>query len=116
MRNHVAAAVLFALSTPVSLATRLQAAPVDNTQQTTTVRISIADLNLETAAGVAVAYRRIAAAAESVCGPRIRTGSRLQSGIWERCIAETVGRTVDRLDRVHLTAYHRQHSRGIPAG
>jgi UrcA family protein len=66
------------------------------------------DLNLDRPADVVTLYRRIANAAQDVCGPRELTGSHLPEPGYQLCFNDAVADAVARVDRPALSAYHQQ--------
>ena len=70
--------------------------------------VHYADLNLDRPADVATLYRRIAFAAQDVCGPRELTGSHLPEPGYQLCFEDAVAHAVARVDRPALSAYHQQ--------
>jgi UrcA family protein len=65
------------------------------------------DLSLDRAADVARLYRRIGAAAETVCGPRESTGSRLEPPSYRACFDVAVSNAVAAVASPALSAYYR---------
>jgi len=84
------------------------AVPADADSNQTTVHFG--DLNIDRPAGAAVLYRRIRAAARSVCGDPQPPGLHMTSPDWRRCVAQAIDEAVARVDRPAVTAYHREHS------
>ena len=84
------------------------AAPADAGSNQITVHFG--DLNVDRPAGAAVLYRRIRAAAQSVCGDRQPPGAHMTSPAWSSCVAQAIDEAVARVDRPAVTAYHRIHS------
>jgi UrcA family protein len=76
---------------------------------TVSVKVSVADLDLGSQAGAAVALRRINNAAKIVCGdePPIRDMDR--GGDYHTCMTTTVGRTVDSLGNPIVSALNGGH-------
>jgi UrcA family protein len=75
---------------------------------TRSVEVSFRDLDLSTASGAAKLYRRIQAAARSVCqyeptSPRAQT-------IWQYCVLPTVNAAVANVNSPLLTELHSGHS------
>lgn len=69
------------------------------------VKVSYADLNLETTAGADHLYRRIHSAAEAVCRD---LESKNLSGrqMWKNCVGEAISNAVVDVDASLLTAYY----------
>jgi UrcA family protein len=72
------------------------------------ISVRYADLTLDRQADAATLYRRIAAAAEEICGPRLLTGSHLPLPGYQHCFSDAVAQAVARVDRPALSAYHQQ--------
>ena len=70
--------------------------------------VHYADLNLDRPTDVATLYRRIAFAAQDICGPRLLTGSHLPEPGYQVCFNDAVAGAVARVDRPALSAYHQQ--------
>ena len=68
--------------------------------------VSYADLNLSSPQGVAVLYRRITVAAEEVCGPAERAGSRLPTPEYRDCVSHAVADAIRKVNRPAVSAYH----------
>jgi len=78
--------------------------------------VSYRDLNLTNAEDVAILYRRITRAAEEVCEPAARTGSKLPAPAYHDCVAHAVATAVAKVNRPELSAYHaRREHRALPA-
>ncbi|HXY76395.1 MAG TPA: UrcA family protein [Steroidobacteraceae bacterium] len=78
--------------------------------------VSYRDLNLTNAEDVAILYGRITRAAEEVCQPAARTGSKLPRPGYHDCVAHAVAVAVAKVNRPELSAYHaRREHRGSPA-
>jgi UrcA family protein len=78
--------------------------------ETRSVVVRFADLDLNQSKDVQILYHRINLAAGFACGQRELTGSRLPLPSWEHCVAAAVDSAVLRLDRPALSAYHRTHT------
>jgi len=74
----------------------------DAAQQT----VHFGDLNLASPSAVRILYARIRTAAENVCGPSLRPGSRIVSEAWKDCVSGAVHRAVVTIDSRLLTAYY----------
>jgi UrcA family protein len=93
---------VFALITAVSLAfstARADEAPPSRT-------VGFADLNLSTEAGAAALYRRIQAAARSVCPGDDTTPELERIAARHRCIEDAVTRAVRKVNIESLSAYY----------
>jgi UrcA family protein len=75
-------------------------------QRSVTVRY--ADLNLAGPEGAAKLYRRIRAAADLLCGPRVPPGTLWESPSYRRCFNAAVEEGVAQVHRPALTALHEQ--------
>jgi UrcA family protein len=83
----------------------------DDSQEARSVTLQYRNIDLNTQQGAASLYRRIRAAATSVCSP---FESRLleRQALWERCFSDAVGNAVAAVHNETLSAYHWQHVRG----
>ena len=72
--------------------------------------ITLRDLDLSKEADVARLYRRIRAAAESVCGDGQLTGTRISNSAQVHCIAAAMDRAVASINKAEVSAYHRHES------
>jgi len=75
---------------------------------TRSVEVSFRDLNLSTASGAAKLYRRIQAAARSVC--QYEPTSPREQVIWQYCVRPTVDAAVAKVNNPLLTQLHSGHS------
>ena len=75
---------------------------------TRSVAVSFRDLDLSTPSGAAKLYRRIQAAARSVC--QYEPTSPREPIIWQYCVRPTVDAAVAKVDNPLLTALHSGHS------
>ena len=75
---------------------------------TRSVEVSFRDLDLSNPPGVAKLYRRIQAAARSVC--QYEPTSPREQIIWQFCVRPTVEAAVAKVDNPLLTALHSGHS------
>jgi len=76
-----------------------------------TYKIRFADLDLDTAAGNELLYRRIRTGAESVC--RAWEGRNLANVVrHKRCMEDAVADTVSKIDKPRLTACYLSHHGG----
>jgi UrcA family protein len=103
---HVTAAFL-AVASQVHAAAP---APIAN-QDTHSITVHFADLNLDQPAGITTLYRRLNSAAERDCGEPRLTGSHVISASWQKCVARAIDEAVLAVDRPALTAYHRAQTR-----
>jgi UrcA family protein len=71
------------------------------------VRVSYADLNLDSSAGAATLYGRIKAAAEYACGARPGNVEMKLTRDWNGCRELAIFDAVSRVDNGKLTAHHR---------
>lgn len=82
------------------------AAPVPDAPQMT---VRFADLDLTKVDGAAVLYKRLRAAAETVCGPR-EDRDPAKAKAFKKCVQSALASAVIRVDRAELTAYYRAHA------
>jgi len=75
---------------------------------TRSVEVSFRDLDLNTASGAAKLYRRIQAAARSVC--QYEPTSPRENSIWQYCVRPTVDAAVAKVNNPLLTELHSGHS------
>ena len=75
---------------------------------TRSVEVSFRDLDVSTPSGAAKLYRRIQAAARSVC--QYEPTSPREPIIWQYCVRPTVDAAVAKVDNPLLTALHSGHS------
>jgi UrcA family protein len=76
-----------------------------------TQAVSFADLDLSKPAGAQTLYKRIKAAARSVCGPVDQYTFVVSSYSFRKCFDAAVADAVGQVDRPALTALHREESR-----
>ena len=84
-------------------------APFINDEGDTVVRVSYADLNLSSQAGLEVLYRRLQGAADSVCGPRRslrEAGSQQQLIDNKQCYRSLLSKLVAKVGNAKLTEIH----------
>ena len=82
------------------------AAPVHDAPQIT---VHFADLDLTRVDGAAVLYKRLRAAAETVCGPR-EDRDPAKAAAFRKCVQSALASAVVRVDQAKLTAYYRAHA------
>ena len=72
------------------------------------VKVSYADLDIESKAGASVLYSRLKRASEEVCGikPHVINGSLADTLKARTCFRETLEASVDKIDSDALTAIH----------
>jgi UrcA family protein len=70
------------------------------------VRVSYAGLDLETRAGAEILFRRIKAAARSVCIEMYGKQDLEQRYRWKQCVNEAIARAVTDVDASTLTTYY----------
>ena len=76
------------------------------------VRVSIADLNLSTPAGIDRLYARIRAAAAQYCEPaRETTGTHVQLQ-YDHCVKDAIATTVQKVNVPALSALHASRAGG----
>jgi UrcA family protein len=76
--------------------------------QTRSITVRFADLDLNRPADAGVLYHRIQQAAGVACGEKDLPGSLFVSPNWQNCVRLAVERAVAQLDRPALSAYHQQ--------
>lgn len=97
----------YLLSALTALATLGFAASVNaspsNDQDTVSVKVQLADLDLSSNAGAQIAYGRIKSAAKAVCG---EPASPLEAitGVYRQCVNDATSRAVDRLGNPIVSA------------
>ncbi len=94
-----------------ALAFGYQLANAAPSQDAPSVIVHFADLDLAHADGVAVLYRRLKGAAESVCAAQDRRdlGSQMR---FRTCWQSALGAAVTKVDRPALAAYYRAELKG----
>jgi UrcA family protein len=73
--------------------------------------VSYADLDLSKPAGAQTLYKRIKAAARSVCGPVDQYTFQMPSRVFRACFEQAIADAVAQVDRPSLTALHREETR-----
>jgi UrcA family protein len=102
--NNIARAGVAALAV-CSVALSSGAAAADPSSKTPTLKVFYGDLNLERPEGAAVLYRRLRAAADTVCSPVDSTQPDwLQR--FEDCMRKSIADAVAKVDNPVLTAYY----------
>lgn len=79
--------------------------------RTKSLAVSFADLDLSKPAGAQTLYKRIKAAARTVCGPVDQYTFVVSSYSFRKCFDAAVANAVGQVDRPSLTALHREESR-----
>jgi UrcA family protein len=97
-------ALTLALGAPLLAPATAAAADTGADVPSLTVRYD--DLNLGNKQGVKTLHHRIERAAQDVCGPSARGGSRVQSIAWRDCVSTAVAGAVAAVDQPALSAYH----------
>jgi len=80
-----------------------------NADGETVVRVSYADLNLSSQAGLNVLYSRLQAASSSFCGPRRslrEAGSQRQLIRYKQCYSNLLSKLVTQVGNAELTKIH----------
>jgi UrcA family protein len=83
------------------------AATPDTTLNPRSLVVRYSDLSLDRPADVTTLYHRIGAAADTVCGPREITGSRLERPSYRTCFDLAVSNAVVAVASPALSAYYR---------
>jgi UrcA family protein len=99
----LSAAALLAAFVGIGATVPASAAPPVVAEST---EVRYADLDLDSAAGVAELYARLQVAAEKVCDSRFHPGTHVVSASWRTCVAEALTQAVAAVDRPAVTAYH----------
>jgi UrcA family protein len=105
-KTLMAAAIVLASSSWLEVAHSAAVSP----DQTQSITVKFADLDLNQSEDAGVLYHRIERAAELACGDRERTGSLFASRGWQNCVKLAIEHAVAQLDRPALNAYHRQYA------
>jgi UrcA family protein len=103
MYRFTSSSLIIATLGLISLA---HAAPVPDAPQMT---VHFADLDLTKVDGAAVLYKRLRAAAETVCGPR-EDRDPAKAAAFKKCVQSALASAVMRVDRAELAAYYRAHA------
>lgn len=106
LKNRVYSSVLIGLAATCAGMTQATAANLD--PGVNSVRVSYADLNLSTDAGISALYGRLQAAAKTVCGPAPRITETLQFLDWSQCRRTALTNAIEKLDHPALSELHRQ--------
>ena len=90
---------LLAAVIAVGAASVAAAAPASApTDERISVRVPVADLNLQSEAGARVALRRIAKAASAICGDEPDSREMARAALFRACVRSAVDRTVAEAD------------------
>jgi UrcA family protein len=92
--------------TALGLISLAHAAPAPDAPQMT---VHFADLDLTKVDGAAVLFKRLRAAAETVCGPR-EDRDPAKATAFKKCVQSALASAVTRVDQAELTAYYRAHA------
>jgi UrcA family protein len=90
----------------LGLTSLANAGPAPDAPQLT---VHFADLDLTKTDGAAVLYKRLQAAAETVCGPR-EDRDPAKAVAFRKCVQSALASAVSRVDQPKLTAYYRAHT------
>jgi len=104
VRKILVTATVAALAVPAIAA----ATPQINDNNRASVRVSFADLDLSSKAGLRTLYGRLRAASYSVCGSRSLTeaGSLDQLAVNKRCFKKSLSKAVAKFDNESLNEIH----------
>jgi UrcA family protein len=102
--NNIARAGIAALAV-CSVALSSGAAAADSSSKTPTLKVFYGDLNLERPEGAAALYRRLRAAADTVCSPVDSTQPDWLRR-FEDCMRKSIADAVAKVDNPVLTAYY----------
>jgi UrcA family protein len=94
------------LALTLALGAPLLATAADAVSDVPSLTVRYDDLNLGNKQGVKTLHHRIERAAQDVCGPSARAGSRVQSIAWRDCVSAAVAGAVAAVDQPALSAYH----------
>lgn len=78
----------------------------DGMEETRSVKVSFADLDLNKPADAATLYKRIQRAAQVVCGPRVSGSELWRMYDARRCVQRAIGDAVAQVNRPTLSAVH----------
>lgn len=105
VRKLLIASAVFVLGIPAIAS----ATPNINDEGETIVRVSYADLNLSSEAGLAVLYKRLKGASSAACGPQhsMRSAGSLRQLIDNKaCYDDLLSRLVAKVSNAELSAIH----------
>ncbi len=105
VRKLLIACAIFVLGIPASAS----ATPHNSSVEEATVRISYADLNLSSQAGLVTLYKRLQRVSSAFCGPRhslAYAGSLQQLNSNRHCYNDLLSRLVAKVDNAKLNEIH----------
>ena len=105
-RQMLLCGIAVSAASVVSVSTYAGSPPSGEIEHSTAVNFSSA--SFERPRDVAALYRRIAFAADQVCGPRALTGFHYTSPGYLSCYAHAVAQAIARVDQPQLTAYYQE--------
>jgi UrcA family protein len=91
----------------------IAASPPSEEEPAKTQVVQLADLNLESSAGVAKAYQRIRNAAERVCRPAFNSETATVKRLRKLCGTDAVAHAVANVNSPALTNYHLVKTQGV---
>ena len=83
----------------------------DDSQEARSITLQYLSRDLDTLQGASILYRRIRAAATSVCSP-LENRALERKASWDRCLNNAVANAVAAVHNDTLSAYHAQYTRG----
>lgn len=109
MKRHTLMKTAAVLITATAIPIAAMANVTDN-ERIDTVKVSIADLNLQNPAGQKVLYQRLTTAANKVCGPmNVRlAGSLSRAQANQQCYRRALDNVVDALNMPSIEALHKR--------
>jgi UrcA family protein len=87
-------------------------ARADDGQDARSVTLQYLSRDLDTPQGASILYRRIRAAATSVCSP-LESRALERKVLWDQCFNNAVANAVAAVHNQQLSAYHAQYTRGL---
>jgi UrcA family protein len=112
MNSYTISGFTFRTFALVSALAVLGASPALADETVRSVKVSYADLDLNTQAGAATLYGRIRAAAKQVCGPDEWAYGH---STFKRCFNQALGNAVAKVNNPQLTALHQGKSPAMTA-
>ncbi len=101
-------AALFVCSTPQAFSADFD--------KGSSIKVSYRDLDLSTASGVQVLYKRIEGAARRVCNQDVDSADSMWHSHWRYCFKTAVANAVKDVNNQWLTAMYQQKNGQVPLG
>ena len=101
-------AALFVCSTPQAFSAEFE--------KGSSIKVSYRDLDLSSASGVQVLYKRIEGAARHVCNQDSLSGDPMWHSHWRYCFKTAVATAVKDVNNQWLTAMYQQKNGQVPVG